>query len=144
MEIPGDNRQDARTPAECGGAEPLTSGGLEARLLRSHLAVASIGLFFLLILLFFTLYLRNQIIQLARIHSPAAQASLRALHGVERSLADLRDWVTVGDTAFRDQRRTTWSDIINVNMDRLEALNRELQGHSDLESVNQTAGTDLE
>ncbi|NNE91927.1 MAG: response regulator [Verrucomicrobiales bacterium] len=54
-----------------------------------------------------------------------ARASQAALVGVERSLADLRGWVVVGDPEFTKGRQRAWSVQIEPAIERLEELTRD-------------------
>lgn len=70
-----------------------TGNGLHAKLFRSHLFVAAIGLVALAILLGVTLALRSTAIRLAEWRGPTARTSISTLEGVQKSLAGLRGWM---------------------------------------------------
>ncbi len=110
-------------PSDSDGARQRTSLGV--RLLRSHMAVASIGIAMLGGIFVFTFYLRVRTSELARIDAPLAQNSRAALEGVERSLAELRGWVVIDDSEFRTTRQRAWSEQIDPSMANVETLVRE-------------------
>ncbi len=128
---------EADSPASLAREGFLRSRRIEARLFRSHLAVAAVGLFLLGLSLLLTVYLRHQAMGLARVHGPAAQSSLRALEGVERSLAALRGWVVLDDPQFTESRRAAWSGAIDPALERLQELDRRMGRGADLGSVRE-------
>ncbi|MFT5471287.1 MAG: PAS domain S-box-containing protein [Verrucomicrobiales bacterium] len=95
---------------------------LGPRMLRSHMAVAAIGLGILALILGFTFFMRARTADLAQVTAPMAQESRSALQGVERTLAQLRGWVVIRDEKFRQQRRSAWADQIDPAMASLKAL----------------------
>lgn len=97
-------------------------GGLRQRLVRSHTAVASIGVVMLLIALLVVAGFRASARRLAQLRAPTAQSSALALAGVERSLAELRGWVTLGSPEFKTQRATAWAGDVEPAIRRLEEL----------------------
>ena len=115
---------DSRESDSAKGLARFRSRSLGTRLLRSHMAVAAIGLGLLGLNLLFTLFMRAQTVRLAEVDAPMAQASRNVLEGVERTLADLRGWVLIDDKAFGVSRRLTWSDQIEPAMARLIELTR--------------------
>ena len=90
--------------------------GFARKLLKSYLLVASIGLVMLMIALSSTYYLRTKIIVLAEQGGPIAQASSHVLVGVQRSLAGLRGWVSLGDEEFLDEWKGAWVEGIEPAM----------------------------
>ncbi|NNM30827.1 MAG: hypothetical protein HKO57_15010, partial [Akkermansiaceae bacterium] len=108
------------------GPGPSRSRSLRGRLLRSHMAVAAIGLAMLGLILLFTFYIRDRTAELAHVDAPMAQASRKALEGMERSLADLRGWVVIKDERFVHDRRHAWAEQIEPAMEQLKLLHRPL------------------
>lgn len=100
---------------------------LNRQLLLSHLSVALVGLGMLFIALFATYDLRSRVVVLADRGGPLAQASLRMLAGVRRSLASLRGWVSLGDPRFLDDWQVAWDGEIQPSLDRLKSLCRQEQ-----------------
>ena len=105
-------------PDEFAVAQPL-----QQKLIRSHLAVASIGFAVLLVTLFSLLTLRNDTLRLARLRGPTVRVSNQIRAGVQRSLASLRGWMVVADEDLKRERRDAWRLEIE---DRLEELNLSL------------------
>ena len=97
-------------------------GGLRQRLVRSHTAVASIGVVMLLIALLVVAGFRASARRLAQLRAPTAQSSALALAGVDRSLAELRGGVTLGSPEFKTQRATAWAGDVEPAIRRLEEL----------------------
>ena len=98
------------------------AGRLEHKLLRSHLKVTGLGVVALLISLCLTLWFRSTASRLATIRGPMAENSLRMIGALDESRAALRGWVTTGDSAHKDDRARSWSEI-RPAFERLEALN---------------------
>ena len=96
--------------------------GLRGKLLRSHLTVAMIGLLALLIALVVTMRLRVNAARLAEVRAPTVQASMQVRAGVQRSLASLRGWVLLGDSAFSDERELAWNEEIEPAVRDLQRL----------------------
>ena len=86
---------------------------LRRRLLLSHLSVAAVGLGMLCIALLSTFELRARISLLANEGVPLMQASAQMLAGVQRSLADLRGWVSLGDPQFLADGQAAWREDID-------------------------------
>ncbi len=82
------------------------------QLLRSHLFVASIGLFMLLLALTSTYYLRSKVLILAKEGEPIAEASSKVLAEVQHSLAGLRGWVSLGDEELLGEWQRAWVEGI--------------------------------
>ena len=84
---------------------------IRRQLLLSHLSVAAVGLGMLCIALFSTFELRARISLLANEGVPLMQASAQMLAGVQRSLAGLRGWVSLGDPKFVEDSQAALSLI---------------------------------
>jgi len=93
------------------------------KLLWSHLLIAAMGVFLLLVALTAILWLRAKAARMARVTAPAARATGNARSGVSRSLAALRGWMVLGDPRFREERRAAWNDGIDPALKQLEKLN---------------------
>ncbi len=96
--------------------------GIGARLLRSHLEVAAIGVVLLIVALASTIWLRSNVRGLSEVRAPAVRASTMALSGVQHSLAALRGWVALADPDFREDRNRAWVDEIESAMLTLKSL----------------------
>ncbi len=110
--------------------------GLQARLIRSHLAVAAVGVGVLCVALGTMLWLRSGALRLAEVHGPMAQSSTLAMAGLQRSLAGLRGWMTIGDEAFRHDRMRAWTEEIEPSLAAMEALSRDWDDPDDKERVH--------
>ncbi len=86
---------------------------LRRQLLLSHLSVAAVGLGMLCIALISTFELRARISLLANEGVPLMQASAQMLVGVQRSLADLRGWVSLGDPKVLEDGQAAWREDID-------------------------------
>lgn len=109
-------------------AHALGRGGFFRQLLRSHLMVAGIGLVMLLLAVAMAYVQRTQVIALAGERAPLAQSSLRMLVGVERSLAGLRGWVSLGDQALLREWEKAWKDDIDPAAKELLERRKSLRG----------------
>lgn len=98
------------------------AGGLQQRLLRSHLTIAFIGMVLLTMALITTLVIRSSAVRLARLRGPTARTSLLALSGTNRSLAGLRGWIVLGEPRFLDDLTSAWTDDIRPALLKLEDL----------------------
>ena len=92
---------------------------IRRQLLLSHLSVAAVGLGMLCIALFSTFELRARISLLANEGVPLMQASAQMLAGVQRSLAGLRGWVSLGDPKFVEDGQAAWREDIEPALDIL-------------------------
>ena len=92
---------------------------IRRQLLLSHLSVAAVGLGMLCIALFSTFELRARISLLANEGVPLMQTSAQMLAGVQRSLAGLRGWVSLGDPKFVDDSQAAWREDIEPALDIL-------------------------
>ena len=81
---------------------------LHQQLLRSHFSVALVGIIILLVAVFSTYQLRNQVMVLSQESAPLAQSSLRVLAGIQRSMSNLRAWVSFGDPHFLQNWYHAW------------------------------------
>jgi len=59
--------------------------------------------------------------RIVNLRTPTAQASQRMMNNINASLAALRGWMLVENTAFKTQRNAVWNDIFQTraNMDKL-------------------------
>ena len=97
-------------------------GGLRIKLIRSHRTVAFCAIGALLIALCIIAGLRICTLRLATLRGPTAQASARALGGVQRSLAGLRSWMALGEPSFKETRRYAWEVEIEPSLAELHEL----------------------
>ncbi|OYP34220.1 response regulator [Rhodopirellula sp. MGV] len=111
---------------------------LRTQLLKSHLAIAALGLAGLVIVLMLLLTLRSHTLRLTEVREPAAQASMQIITGVQQSLAGLRGWIVSGDPAFLDARESAWQEIITPSLQQLGQIRTkhdEIVGMQDLETI---------
>lgn len=143
-----DSRQD---PGATDESDPLVSGpGIRDKLQRSHFRVAIIGLLMLALALGITAWLRASAVRLARQRGPTAEASMRLLGGLHRSMAELTGFVAFVDPAFQSRREAAWQFEIRPAFLELRHLSREtadltaerLDGL--LEMVNDLEGVQVE
>lgn len=117
-----DSRQDVSAIDE---ADPFVSGpGIRDKLQRSHFRVAIIGLLMLALALGITAWLRVSAVRLARERGPTAEASMRLLSGLHRSLAELTGFVAFADPDFRSRREAAWQFEIRPAFLELRQLSR--------------------
>lgn len=91
-------------------------------LLRSHMYVAAIGVFSLLIALA-TLFVQARNTQLLSQKAiPISQASSTVLVGVQNSLATMRGWVSLNDKRFAHEWRAVWAEEIDPAFKELGQL----------------------
>ncbi len=102
----------------------IRGDGLRAKLLRSHLAIALLGMGMLGTALVTELSMRSTGVQIAEQDEPLAWHSMRALTGLQRSLAGLRGWMALGEKSFIDERIMAWADEIEPSLEVLEVLSR--------------------
>ncbi|HSR49434.1 MAG TPA: response regulator [Acidobacteriota bacterium] len=102
--------------------ELLRAKGLKAKLLRSHLGVATVGAALLLVALATSFYAAHRAEELAGSVAPAEQTAMRVLVGVERSFSALRGWVAFGSENFAAKRRQSWREDIYPGLERLKQL----------------------
>jgi methyl-accepting chemotaxis protein len=95
---------------------------LRGRLVRSHLAIAGIGLVGLALMLVLVVWARGHTLRLADLRGPAVRDSTLALAGVQRSLASLRGWMVLGDQSYRTDRKSAWRDEIDPAIANLRML----------------------
>jgi PAS domain S-box-containing protein len=121
------NMHNSQTSSFRPGLEDEATGhsGLRRRLLRSHLALALVGVGLLLVAFVSTLQLRASTLRLANERGPMVRESTLALAGVQRSLAGLRGWMTLGDQAFVEDRVQAWTEEIEPAIDELERISRQ-------------------
>lgn len=62
--------------------------------------------------------------RVAELRSPTAQASLRMMNGINQSLAGLRGWMLLNNTAFKDARQKAWSDYIDEGYREMRELSK--------------------
>lgn len=103
-------------------ARRFAGGGLQRKLLRSHLTVVALGVALLGVTLVSTLWLRTHVRRMESQRWPAVHAATTALIGVQRSLAGLRGWVALGHERFREVRVRAWAEQIHPAIATLEAF----------------------
>ena len=123
------------TGSDPGSAATAGRSSLRAKLLWSHLLVAAIGLFMLLIMLLASLWLRKHSQRLTMLRGPTVQNSMLAQVGVQQSLASLRGWTVLGESHFKDERRQAWATKIEPAMVQLEQLSTGWSDPADLQRL---------
>ncbi len=103
-------------------SQRFAGGGLQRKLLRSHLTVVALGVALLGVALVSTLWLRTHVRRMETQRWPTVHAATTALIGVQRSLAGLRGWVALGHDRFRDVRVRAWAGQIHPAIATLESL----------------------
>ena len=101
------------------------AGGLQQKLFRSFLSLTAMGLVLLCTSLVAIIWLRTSTSRLIEQRVPAVEAAQLARIGVQRSLAGLRGWVTLGDPKFRVERESAWNEEIEPAMVKLTSLSQE-------------------
>jgi signal transduction histidine kinase len=119
--------------------EPIRSGGIRSELLRSHLTLTAIGVALLLIGLVSTLWVRASAFRLATVREPTARASMRALSGTQRSLAEMHGWVTLGDPTFKTGRKNAWLTEIRPGVEELQELSNFWPDWQDVDRLKEVA-----
>jgi two-component system, chemotaxis family, sensor kinase Cph1 len=95
---------------------------LKSKLLWSHLGIALVGVTMLCLALGFAVWLRERALNLVDLRSPAAHASSQALSGLQRSLAAIRGWITVGTPNFKLERINAWQNEIQPAIKSLSEI----------------------
>jgi len=103
----------------------IRGDGVRTKLLRSHLAIALLGVGMLGAALVAVLSMRSTGVHLAEKDSPLAWHSMRALTGLQRSLAGLRGWMALGEESFIQERSKAWKNEIEPSLKSLEALSNQ-------------------
>jgi signal transduction histidine kinase len=119
--------------------EPIGRGGIQRELLRSHLTLTAIGVALLLISLVSTLWVRASAFRLATVREPTARASMRALSGTQRSLAEMHGWVALGDPTFKTGRKNAWVSEIRPGVEELQALSNFWPDSQDVRRLKEVA-----
>lgn len=96
--------------------------GLNAKLIRTHLSIAIIGVLFLSLSFFFFTWLKQTQIVLTQIDVPIVQATASIQTNLQKSLAALRAWVTIDDPKFQTIRINAWEKGIQPSLNKLNQL----------------------
>ncbi len=103
-----------------------TQGGkahtLRQKLMQLSLALTAIGMVLLMISTAAIFWLRIHTNHLTLKRTPAVVATQQVQIGLQRSLASLRGWVTLGDERFRVERMLAWTDQIAPAMADIRQL----------------------
>jgi hypothetical protein len=91
-------------------------------LLRSHLTIAAIGAAALLMALVTGTFITYNLLKLTNKTVPIFATSSGILQGVQRSLANMRGWVSLGDTAFEKDWHDVWKKDIHPATVELQEL----------------------
>jgi methyl-accepting chemotaxis protein len=62
--------------------------------------------------------------RIQNLRSPAAQASVQMLNGVNQSLAGLRGYILLGNDQFKTERQEAWSKGINSSLVKMKQLSK--------------------
>lgn len=117
----------------------MLKGGLRRELLRSHLTLTAMGVVLLVVGLVSTFWVRESASRLATVREPTARASLRALSGTQRSLAEMHGWVALGDPSFREGRLNAWTTEIRPGVAELQALSAFWRDSQDVRRLRKLA-----
>ncbi len=102
--------------------ETYREGGLRRKLMYFAHSLTLLGVVLLAISLVIVLWLRANANELARHRAPAVEAALQLQVGLQRSLASLRGWVSLGDEQFIEERRSAWVGEIYPSLAALQRL----------------------
>jgi len=81
--------------------------------MRSHQSIALVGLLALAVSLIASVWIRSHTTRLTSLRNPIVSNSTLALSGLQRSLAGVRGWMVLEDSAFKTERAFAWdSEII--------------------------------
>ena len=94
--------------------------GIYAQLMRSHQTIALIGVAVLGVSLVSSFWVRSHTDRLANVRGPIVSSSTIALSGLQRSLAGLRGWMVLEESAFKDERAYAWEREILPSLDHLQ------------------------
>jgi len=96
--------------------------GLNAKLIRTHLSIAILGVLFLSLSFVFFSWLKQSQTVLTQVDVPIVQATANIQTNLQKSLAALRAWVTVNNPRFQTIRGSAWDDGILPNLGKLNEL----------------------
>jgi len=105
-------------------AENSSRSSLARQLLRSHLAIGSVGVSVLLLALCSATLMRWRMDTFSHVQVPKSAALMQVTEGLERALAALRGWVVLGDERFRREREEAWQTHVLSAMEDLERLQK--------------------
>ncbi len=103
---------------------PTDSKNLRQSLLASHLSVAVLGVLLLLGALTANLWLRDSAVHLATISGPRSEVVVQLQAGMQQALANLRGWIALGETEFKQNRRLTWDEVIHPGLEKMAHLSK--------------------
>ena len=121
----------------------LLAGGF-MRILDTFGKRIGLGFFMMALILattiFITLYQVKGISQINRdirdLRTPAAEASLQLLNGVNHSLVALRGWILLGEERFKSERQLAWEEEILPSIEIIETLARAWINPNDVVRLN--------
>ncbi|MEE9397022.1 MAG: ATP-binding protein, partial [Methylococcales bacterium] len=93
-------------------------------LLRSHLNVAAVGVIMIILSAAATFGLRHYAIELATINTPITIATGHLETGVQKSIANLRGWMSIDNPRFVNDRNKVWADEIYPAIEELKRLKK--------------------
>lgn len=105
--------------------EAFLSEKLKGRFLRSHFSIAFIGFICILISIALFVWLRVHTMNLVHRDIPVTLTLEKLNTGLQKALADLRGWVSIGDRQFVLDRRLTWDEAILPGLDKLSELSKD-------------------
>ncbi len=105
-------------------------GALRAKLMRLAATLTAIGMVLLVINLLGLFWLRANVQDLIDERVPMVDATRQAQLGMQRSLAALRGWVTLGDPRLKSDRIRIWDEDI------MPAVGRISEGSGDRDDVD--------
>eukprot|EP00913_Durusdinium_trenchii_P023464 g22042.t1 len=104
--------------------DPNRRGGIQRKLLQSHLKIGAIGIALLSISMATTYWARSRTQRMSSQRTPTLHNATSTLEGVQRSLAALRGWVVLGQEKYKKERLDAWQYNIEPTLAKLEALNQ--------------------
>ncbi|MEQ8786477.1 MAG: ATP-binding protein [Pirellulaceae bacterium] len=104
--------------------------------MRSHMAVAALGVAVLVLSLATQFWLHVHARRLTELRQPTLRATDRVAMGLQRSLASLRAWILLGDSAYQRARNSAWRDDIDPAMQDLRRLSAQWEDQTDVRQLN--------
>ena len=95
---------------------------LRRQLLQSHLRVAALAAFALVLAAVAMQMFREPITTIRLVNVPSANAAMTVQLGLQRSEANLRGWVALKDPALRDNVEAAWIDEIKPAFESLREM----------------------
>lgn len=101
--------------------EHKLNSGLKRKLIRSHLAIAILGVIALITCFIAIVMLKQTNSKFIQIDIPALEAVINIQSGLHQSLGHLRGWVLVNNQKFKKKRQHSWQNSIDKSLNDLES-----------------------